>query len=529
MNRRHFLALAAAAGLVAACGPVPGPGSGRHAPGGGSHAAPEAGGGHGPRATPGVPVETGEQGGFRNPLGIPPLIDPEPGPDGVRRFELTAQSGRTLLPGGHTAPTWGFNGDLLGPTLRVRRGDEVRFAVTNALEEATTVHWHGMRPPAAVAGGPPRPIAAGETWTGRWVVDQPATTAWYHPYQLGRTAGHTDRGLAGMIVVDDYARRRGLPSAYGVDDIPLILQSPRLGPDDSSGGDAWPGGRVLVNGTPDPFLAVTAERVRFRVVNGCGDRVFDLAFADGRPFHVVGNDAGLLAASVEVSRVSVAPGERVELVAAFAHGETVLLRSLDGRAESEQDAEQDPEPDGGPGAGQGPEREGVDLLKIVVASRLTAARPVPRRPAVGLLPIEVPPGARVRRFEVAERRSTGADPARADAVVPAAGTEVWEIGNPAGPAVFHLQGAFFQVLDVDGDPAPPYAQGHKDTVYLPGGAAVRLAVRFGGLADPGAPYLYDLRALGGAGTTGRFLIVQPGEEGRAPGTLAPLSAPDDLQ
>jgi hypothetical protein len=177
------------------------------------------------------------------------------------------------------------------------------------------------------------------------------------------------------------------------------------------------------------------------------------------------------------------------------------------------------------------ERDGLDLLKIVVAPRLTAARPVPRRPAVGLLPIEVPPGARVRRFRTAGQGPRGTDPTRTDTVVPAAGTEVWEIENPAGPAVFHLQGASFQVLDVDGDPAPPYARGYKDTVRLPARAAVRLAVRFGGLADPYAPYLYHFRALGrvGVGTTGRFVIVQPGDEGRTP--RAPVLRPtsDDLQ
>ncbi|MBB6345637.1 FtsP/CotA-like multicopper oxidase with cupredoxin domain [Nonomuraea muscovyensis] len=527
MKRRNFLALAATAGLVAAaCDP--GPGSrwglgGRPGPGFEEDTGPGAepgAGDTGSGTTVGVRGDAEELAGLQNPLMVPPLIDPEPGPDGVRRFELTAQAGRSRLLPGRTTPTWGFNGDVLGPTIRVRRGDVVQVAVTNALDETTDVHWHGMRLPAAVAGGPHRPIASGETWTERWIVDQPATTAWYHPYPLGRTAGHAGRGLAGMLVVDDYTRRRGLPSAYGVDDIPLILQDARLAPDGSLAGEArlgaggaggGEGGFVLVNGTAGPFLDVISERVRFRVVNGSGTRVFDLAFGDGRPFHVVGNDAGLLAASVEVSRVSVAPGERVELVAAFLHGETVLLRDLGGP----------------PDPGQG----GAALLKIVVAPRLTASRPVPRRPAVGLLPIEVPPGARVRRFRPDGRGSGNTDLTRIDLVVPAAATEVWEIDNPGDAGTFHLQGATFQVLDVAGDPAPPHAQGYKDTVYLPARAAVRLAVRFGGLADPGAPYLYHFRTLGsaGAGTTGQFVIVQPGEEARTPRTLPPRDTPDDLQ
>ena len=40
--------------------------------------------------------------------------------------------------------TMGFNGDILGPTLMLTKGDSVTIHVTNNLPDVTTVHWHGM-------------------------------------------------------------------------------------------------------------------------------------------------------------------------------------------------------------------------------------------------------------------------------------------------------------------------------------------------------------------------------------------------
>jgi FtsP/CotA-like multicopper oxidase with cupredoxin domain len=49
---------------------------------------------------------------------------------------------------------WAYNGSLPGPVLRARQGDRLRVNIQNALEEATTVHWHGIRLPNAMDGVP---------------------------------------------------------------------------------------------------------------------------------------------------------------------------------------------------------------------------------------------------------------------------------------------------------------------------------------------------------------------------------------
>ncbi|UQS23733.1 multicopper oxidase domain-containing protein [Amycolatopsis thermalba] len=282
----------------------------------------------------------------------------------MRRFDLAMRTGTTQILPGKQTPTWGFNGTFLGPTLRAARGDVVQMAVRNELPETSTVHWHGMRLPAAMDGGPHQPIEPGALWSPRWTIDQPAATSWYHPHPHGATARHVYRGLAGMFIVDDETDP-GLPSDYGVDDIPLILQDKNFAEDGSFDGDPLDGtfgilgDHVLVNGTYGPVLQVTTERVRFRVLNGSNARMYTLGFGDRRRFHVVATDGGLLGAPVEVEQFSLTPGERAEIVVAFAPGEQVVLRNTDNGVDI--------------GAGD------FDVLKIVAAGRLTPSPELPAR------------------------------------------------------------------------------------------------------------------------------------------------------
>src|SRR5699024_11643849 len=96
-----------------------------------------------------------------SPLRIPPLLEP----DADGRFTLTAGQGtREFLPGVPT-DTWGYDGDYLGPTIRMQRGRPVEAVLTNDTDEETTFHWHGLLVPAHADGGPHDPIMPGETIT----------------------------------------------------------------------------------------------------------------------------------------------------------------------------------------------------------------------------------------------------------------------------------------------------------------------------------------------------------------------------
>ena len=150
-----------------------------------------------------APVSTVDEVDFDTPLAVPPEATSRVEPDGTRVFELTAQQGIAKPAAGVSARSWGFNGAHLGPTLRAARGEHVRVEVTNALDEATNVHWHGMHLPAAADGGPHQPVAPGATWTPAWTVDQPAATLWYHPHPHGATEDHVAGAWPGMFIVDD--------------------------------------------------------------------------------------------------------------------------------------------------------------------------------------------------------------------------------------------------------------------------------------------------------------------------------------
>ncbi|CAL9664155.1 Multicopper oxidase mco [Actinosynnema sp. ALI-1.44] len=442
---------------------------------------------------------------FTNPLRIPPVLDPRPGADGVKRYPLALRPGETEFLPGKPARTWGINGTYLGPTLRARRGDRVAMAVTNLLPEASTLHWHGMRLPAAMDGGPHQMIAAGGTWTPAWTVDQPAATTWYHPHPHGVTAEHVYRGLAGLFIVDD-EHSAELPHTYGVDDVPLIVQDKVFDADgrlEEDFGGTWGllGDQILVNGTHSPFFEVKASRTRFRILNGAGAHVFTIGFADNREFQVIASDAGLLPEPVTVDRVKVSPGERFEVVVEFRPGETVLLKGFDGDSVIE---------DGD-----------YDLLELRAAATLA---PSPALPATLAARPPVEPGPKTRTFKLGGSNINGQnmDLARIDEVVPAGAREVWEIDNITYDHNFHVHEVAFRILDIDGEEPPPHLRGPKDTVYVPGKTKVRLAVEFGHHADPTMPYMYHCHILKheDKGMMGQFVIVEPGTEDRTPRTLS---------
>ena len=440
---------------------------------------------------------------FGQELAIPPLAQSRVEADGTRVFELTAQAGTAQLLPGKPTDTWGFNGSYLGPTLRAERGEAVRVKVSNELDQTTSVHWHGMHLPAEADGGPHQPVAPGETWTPSWTIDQPAATLWYHPHPHGATEEHVNRGLAGMFLIDDpdspVAER--LPHRYGVDDVPLVVQDKRFSDD----GEIRSGGRgddLLVNGTYGPRFDVTTDRVRLRLLNASGQRVFNFGFSDNRRFLMIGSDGGLLPSPVSSDRVQLSPGERAEVVVTMAPGEDVVLRSFAADLAGNVFAERF---NGG--------QDEFDVLQLRVAERLQASPEVPSSlaPAPQLDVSE----ARTRRFELNDQQINGKTMAmsRVDETVELGTTEVWEVRNADGQHHnFHVHDVQFQVLSVDGARPGPQLQGWKDTVFLPPGGSVRLAMQFTDYADSDTPYMFHCHLLQheDSGMMGQFVVVEPG-------------------
>ena len=95
--------------------------------------------------------------------------------------------------GGRTGHAITLNGTLPAPLIRLREGRNVRIHVTNALEEDTSIHWHGILLPFQMDGVPGVSfpgIRAGETFVYEYPVRQ-SGTYWYHSHSgLQEQQGH---------------------------------------------------------------------------------------------------------------------------------------------------------------------------------------------------------------------------------------------------------------------------------------------------------------------------------------------------
>src|SRR5690625_1560655 len=166
------------------------------------------------------------------PLPIPPVLeDIDPDPDRAE-YHLTAQHGTSEILDGIESETLGYNGDLLGPIIRVREGEKVNVKMKNDLNEVTTLHWHGLRVDGKWDGGPHAGIMPDETWEPEFTIEQPAATLWYHPHMMEMTAEQVYEGLAGLIYIEDeISKSLHIPQEHGVNDFPLIIQDRKLDTD----------------------------------------------------------------------------------------------------------------------------------------------------------------------------------------------------------------------------------------------------------------------------------------------------------
>jgi FtsP/CotA-like multicopper oxidase with cupredoxin domain len=476
-----------------------------------------------------------EAGRFANPLRIPPLLEGVVSPTG-KSYDLAVAAGRSQFLPGTSTPTIGINGPYLGPTIRCRTGDRVALRVKNDLAERTAVHWHGLHIPARHDGGPHQVVVPGAVWEPSFEIGQKASSCWYHAHLMGRTGEQVLRGLAGLFLIeDDESRSLRLPSEYGVDDIPLIIQDRRFNRDGSFGYLSamhdvmmgYKGNVILVNGTVDPHLTLHRQRTRLRILNASNSRIYTLGRDDRKDLVIIASDGSLLERPVRQRRVRVGPGERVELLVDARAGENFRLMSY---------------PDRIAGGGMGPGMMMGGMAGNTETFAIIELRAGTLEASDTALPdklIHVPAwteaqAARTRRFSLdmgmmgmgmgmgmgmrGRGRMGGMmgingrsmDMARIDVRVPLGSIEVWEIENATPLAhPFHIHDVQFRVLDRDGEPPLPHERGLKDTVLVDPGSAVRVIAEFADFADPQHPYMYHCHILEheDAGMMGQFLVV----------------------
>lgn len=272
--------------------------------------------------------------------------------------------------GGTVVTTWGYNGTVPGPEIRLKRGETVRARLTNALPDETTIHWHGINLVNAMDGVPgvtQEAVRPGDLFEYEFRVPD-AGSFMYHAH-----VGHQlDLGLYGPLIVesevdeplaydreytlmiDDWRDGLGVtePETHGgmngMDGTPgnpgghgpsggfgflgggrssgSAGPSPSgdpeqdAGPEDGANPGDRLGGRVypmyLINGRPasdPPTLDITpGQRIRLRLMNIAADTGFVVAIA-GHTMTVTHTD-GMPVEPVEVEAIRLGMGERYDVV-----------------------------------------------------------------------------------------------------------------------------------------------------------------------------------------------------------------------
>jgi spore coat protein A len=408
---------------------------------------------------------------------------------------------------------WGYGESMPGPTIEARRGEEILVEWRNDLpakhflpidynlmgagknqpEARTVVHLHGAKVPPSSDGYPEDWYAPGASRVYSYPNQQGATLLWYHDHAMGINRLNICAGMLGLYVIrDSFEDRLNLPG--GEFEIPLVLTDRLIRADgqlyypvsqrlEAPWLPEYFGDAILVNGKLLPYLELQPRRYRFRLLNGSNGRFYFLSLSNGPAFHHIGSDQGLLAAPLAAERLTIAPGERMDLVLDFSDhaGEEILLKD-----------------------------QTVPIMQYRVAkgkvedsSSLPATlREVPRTPATAAV--------RTRTLTLEEvDYLTGEpevhlldgkrwhEPVSEKPLLDT--TEIWELMNLTDDShPIHLHLVRFQILDrrplntgvyiyqkklvYTGDAVPPepHEMGWKDTIRAAPGACTRIIVKFEG-------------------------------------------------
>jgi FtsP/CotA-like multicopper oxidase with cupredoxin domain len=423
-------------------------------------------------------------------------------------IDLEASASDWEVAPGRTVRAWTYNGQMPGPTIEANVGDTLVVRLTNRLDEPTTIHWHGIRLPAAMDGTQVvQPLVQpGESFEYRFTVPD-AGTFWYHSHH--NETVQMERGLYGALVVRDAGdvkvdRERVLM----LDDMKLR----RNGDFAKFGG--WieehtgrEGDVRLVNGKSDPTLDVAAGQVeRWRVINASSAR-FILLSIGGQEFSIVGTGGGLIEEPVPVRELLLVPGDRADIVVGpFAEGTSLSVNAMPcNRHTGKPKVER--------------------FASVRVGTRRDSAAVIPSRMRL-IESLATPDATPNRVVTLSEslnlRRGTdfkiNGEMHHNDKPVMVGELQVWDVVNASHmDHPFHLHGFFFQVLSVNG--VASAFRAWQDTVNVPPKGRVRIAW----MPDdrPGF-WMYHCHILEhhAGGMMANFAVVRPGEESMAKSMVA---------
>jgi blue copper oxidase len=458
----------------------------------------------------------------QNPLFIPPTIS-------GTNFVLNVQADSTEFFPGHKTPTYGVNGNILGPTLILNKGDNVTLNVTNNLPTTTTMHWHGLHVPAMADGGPHQIITQGNTWSPSFTVMNDAGTYWYHPHGQNKTDIQVSKGLAGLIIVKDSTEAAlTLPRTYGVDDFPIIVQTKCFDvlyqTAIATVFDTVP----MVNATINAEMNAPAQIIRLRLLDGSSDRSYLFGFSNNMNFYQIATDGGLLQTPVMINRMRLSPGERAEVLVDLSsmQGQTVQLMNFGSQLPNGIIGAQTV----GMGMSQIPDYNqnflnGADFSLLQMNVVAPTSNPVTTIPSalVPLQPLDTNLIHRTRNIVFAPQTMGPIEMVEGPFTMNGHQfsmdtindttylnhIEKWTLTNQTLIAhPFHIHDVQFFIADINGGPVPPTEQGKKDVVLVMPQQTVSFVTKFEDFTDT-IPYMYHCHLLHHEddGMMGSFVVL----------------------
>ena len=239
---------------------------------------------------------------------------------------------------------------------------EFPFGYTDAQSPVPiSIHLHGGETPSASDGNPlawwtanglhgPDYNTAVPTEVNSAVMiypnQQQPTTLWYHDHSLGITRLTVMSGLAGFYLLNGLEDPIAQLLPSGEYEIPLAIQDrtfltdgslyfPSEGTDPSVHpywNPTFLGNTIMVNGKVWPNMDVKQGQYRLRILDGSNSRYYTLHFSNSMAFTQIGSDGGYLKTPAQLTSLTIAPGERVDLLVDFSKlqpGEKVTLQNQD--------------------------------------------------------------------------------------------------------------------------------------------------------------------------------------------------------
>ena len=267
------------------------------------------------------------------------------------------------LNNGRRAYTRTYNGQLVGPTLRIRPGDTMDITVQNDLPKSefadpfcapgpeetgdenvpnsfstTNLHVHGLHvSPEGISDNVLREMEPGGSYPVKIEVpaDHPGGTNWYHPHRHGAASMQMFGGMMGALIIESELDRQ--PEIAAAADLVMVISELRLTVQGMTPPvfslAAFEGATntsfITINGLVNPTIRLRPGEIqRWRLIQGCVSN-FALLRLEGHRFMVLAKDGLTYPHPVWLDELLIVPGERYDVLVKGGNPGTYSLQKAD--------------------------------------------------------------------------------------------------------------------------------------------------------------------------------------------------------